>query len=90
MKNLLPQIQKYIRSSRGMSIIEVVVVLVILTVGILGAYQIVNSGVRLTNTTESRIKAIAFAREALEGIENIRDTNWLKFSSDYNGCFDVL
>ena len=83
-------LRNILSNSKGMSVIEVVVVLVILTVGIVGAYQIVNSGARLTNTTESRIKAISYAREGLEWIENIRDTNWLKFSSDYRGCFDTL
>jgi Tfp pilus assembly protein PilV len=73
-----------------MSVIEVVVVLVIVTTGIAGAYQIISSGTRLADTTESRIQAIAYAKEGLEGIENIRDTNWIKFSSDYTGCFDVF
>ncbi len=86
----LRSLQANILGKRGMSVIEVVVVLVIVTVGIIGAYQIINSGTRLTNTTEKRIQAISYAREALEGVENIRDTNWLKFSSDFTGCFDVL
>jgi Tfp pilus assembly protein PilV len=73
-----------------MSVIEVMVVLVIVTTGIAGAYQVVNSGTRLADTTESRIQAIAYAREGLEGVENIRDTNWIKFSSDFAGCFDVF
>ena len=59
-------LRNILSNSKGMSVIEVVVVLVILTVGIVGAYQIVNSGARLTNTTESRIKAISYAREGLE------------------------
>ena len=30
------------------------------------------------------------ARESLEIVENIRDTNWIKLSSDYRACYDVL
>ena len=52
-----------LRSRSGMSVIEVVVVLLIVTVGITGAYQIISSGTKLANTTESRIQAIAYARE---------------------------
>ena len=66
------------------------VVVVIVSVGIFGAYQVVNSGRVLATTTENRIEAISIAREGIEIVQNIRDTNWIKFSSDYLGCFDTL
>ncbi|MDD5197751.1 MAG: prepilin-type N-terminal cleavage/methylation domain-containing protein [Candidatus Gracilibacteria bacterium] len=74
---------------RGNSIIEVMVVIIILTVGIVGAYGILESGQKLSTTSENRIKAINIAREGMEAVENIRDTNWLKFSSDYEHCWKV-
>lgn len=77
------------KSQRGNSIIEVMVVIIILTIGITGAYNIISSGQKLSSTTENRIKAINIAREGLEAVENIRDTNWIKFSSDYNNCWKV-
>ncbi len=66
------------------------IVLLIVTVGIVGAYKVVGSGKNLATSTESRIKAINIAREGLETMANIRDTNWIKFSSDFQGCFDSL
>ena len=77
------------KSQRGNSIIEVMVVIIILTIGITGAYNIISSGQKLSSTAENRIKAINIAREGLEAVENIRDTNWIKFSSDYNNCWKV-
>jgi Tfp pilus assembly protein PilV len=76
-------------NNRGNSIIEVMVVLLILTVGIVGTYGILDSGQKLSTTTQNRIKAINIAREGMEAVENIRDTNWLKFSSDYENCWKV-
>ncbi|MCK9272513.1 prepilin-type N-terminal cleavage/methylation domain-containing protein [Candidatus Gracilibacteria bacterium] len=76
-------------NKKGNSIIEVVIVIVILTIGIVGTYEIVNSGQKLATTTENRIKAINIAREGLEAVTNIRDTNWIKFSSDYEHCWNV-
>jgi len=71
------------------SVIEVVVVIVIITIWLVGAYWILNSWSKLALTTENRIKAINIAREWIEGIQNIRDTNWIKFSSDYTNCWNV-
>ncbi|MDP2103376.1 MAG: prepilin-type N-terminal cleavage/methylation domain-containing protein [Candidatus Gracilibacteria bacterium] len=77
------------KNHRGNSIIEIMVVIIILTVGIIGTYGILSSGQKLSITSENRIKAINIAREGLEAVENIRDTNWIKFSSDYENCWKV-
>lgn len=77
------------RDTRGNSIIEVIVVIVILSAGIIGTYGILSSGQKLSTTSENRIRAINIAREGLEAVENIRDTNWIKFSSDYDNCWRV-
>lgn len=79
----------FILNKRGNSIIEIMVVVIILTTGIIGTYGILNSGQRLSITSENRIKAINIAREWIEAVENIRDTNWIKFSSDYEHCWRV-
>ncbi len=81
---------KRVFGKQGNSIIEVMVAITVITLGVVGAYQIVFKGVTLAATSENRIKAINIAREWLEVVENIRDTNWIKLSSDYKSCFDVL
>jgi hypothetical protein len=65
------------------------IVLVVITTGVVGTYQLLHGGVKLASTTESRIQAINLAREGIEAIENIRNTNWIKFSSDLENCFAV-
>ena len=51
------------KNTRGNSIIEVIVVIIILTIGIVGTYGILNGGQKLASTSENRIKAINIARE---------------------------
>lgn len=77
------------KNQQGNSIIEIMVVIIILTTGIIGTYGILNGGQKLSTTSENRIKAINIAREGMEAVENIRDTNWIKFSSDYDNCWKV-
>ncbi len=74
----------------GSSIIEIIVVILVLTTGIIGVYSILSSSSRLAATTEKRVQAINLAREGLEIGQNIRDTNWIRFSSDYENCWSTF
>jgi hypothetical protein len=71
------------------SIIEVVVAMTIITFWLVWSYWILNSGQKLATSTENRIKWVNIAREWIELVQNIRDTNWIKFSSDYINCWNV-
>ena len=51
------------RCRKGNSVIEVMVVIIILTVGIVGTYGILNGGQKLSTASANRIKAINIARE---------------------------
>jgi hypothetical protein len=53
-------------------------------------FSTVVSGIYLATDSESRIKAINLAREGVEGITNLRNTNWLRFSSDQTNCWRIL
>jgi len=82
-------LETMLKNQRGNSIIEVMVVIVILTIGIVGTYGILNSGQKISIGAENRLKAINIAREWIEAVENIRDSNWIKFSNDYDNCWKV-
>lgn len=72
------------------SIIESIIVLLIVVMWIVWTYTIFTSSQKLSNTTQNRLEAIQIAREWLEAISNIRDTNWLMFSANYENCFMTL
>jgi hypothetical protein len=54
------------------------------------AFSIIGSGRKLSDHTENTIKAINIARDGMEGVIIIRNTNWVKFSSDRTNCWNTL
>ena len=75
--------------ARWATIVELMVVLAILGLGITALLQTIGWGINYARDTENNIKAINIAREGIEAMTNIRDTNWLRFSSDKTNCWKV-
>ena len=53
-------------------------------------YGLLFSSQKLADSTSNRIEAIQIARDGLEAIINIRDTNWTLYAADYKNCWNVL
>lgn len=71
------------------SFIEIMAMMAILSVSIAAMFSTVISGIYFAKDSENRIKAINLAREWLEWVTNLRNTNWLRFSSDQQNCWKV-
>ncbi len=71
------------------TIVELMVVLAILWLGITALLQTLSASINFAQDTENNIKAINIAREWIEWVTNIRDTNWNRFSSDKINCWKV-
>ena len=78
---------------KGESIVEVLVAIMILSIVMTAAFKI------LVNTTSSnvdvknRIIALNIAREGIEAVRNVRDTNWFKYAGNTDTkwlCHDTL
>jgi len=78
------------RSQLGTSIVEVLVLIIILTSGILWMYTIYNKSQALSAHTAHKLQATSIVREGLEAVMNIRATNWMNFSADMANCWNVL
>ncbi len=76
------------KNKRGESILETVIAMAILAIGISIVSTIIGSSIRNINASKNRIIAIGIAREGLEAMRNIRDTNWLKFNSKKRECWN--
>lgn len=63
---------------KGQTLIEGIVAIFIIIVGIVGALILALSAFSSSVESEEQVKATNFAREALEVVRNIRDTNYLK------------
>lgn len=76
-------------TQRASGIIEAMVVLLLLTVWITWVYSILSSSQKLSNSTALRIEAIQIARDGLEAMTNIRNTNWIEFWGDVRNCWNT-
>jgi hypothetical protein len=78
------------KSSLGTSIAEALVVTVIITMWLTGMYTLFINSQKAAINTGNRIQAVQMAREWLEAMINIRDTNALLFGSDMKNCWNTL
>lgn len=75
---------------RAETLAEVLIALTVMSVGAGGAATLVVTAIRANVQGEERIVAYNFAREGVEAIRNVRDTNWLRFPGNHSECWDTL
>lgn len=78
------------KETKATSIIEAMVVMLIVVTSTVGIYQVYINSQKLQISTGNRITAIQIAREWIEIMHNIRDTNTMLFSADLSNCWNVL
>ncbi|MDP2090238.1 MAG: hypothetical protein Q8K30_01450 [Candidatus Gracilibacteria bacterium] len=71
------------------SIVEAMIVMLIIVTGVTGMYKLLSESNKLTVSVKNKIQAVQIARQGIEGFTNIRDTNWILFSSDYANCWNT-
>lgn len=62
---------------RGQSLIETLVAIFVLVTGLISAVSLAVASFNATDNTNKQITATALAREAIEGVRNVRDQYWL-------------
>jgi len=70
---------------RGDTLLEVMVAMVLLSSLLIATFSILNRAVDTNVNIKNRIIALNIAREGMEAVRNLRDTNWLKYSGDRRG-----
>ena len=75
---------------KASSIIEAMVIMLIVSLGTVGVYKVYTNSMKLSQSVELKIQAISIAKEALEAVTNIRDTNWLLYSNNTSNCWNTL
>lgn len=83
----LLQVNKTIFASRWATMIELMAMISILWLGVASMFSVVTWGMWFAKDTEDTIRAINLAREWIEWVTNVRNTNWLRFSSDRINCW---
>lgn len=70
------------KDQKGQGLLEVVIALGILTVGLFGVFTLVLGNFTSERAGMMRLQAMNLAREGIEAVKNIRDSNWLTDDKD--------
>lgn len=77
----------------GFTIVEVIVALTLFAVGILATVSAANFGLRASASNEKTVTGMNLAREGIEVVRNIRDSNWAvkaRGAAGTNNTWDCL
>lgn len=70
-------LNKNLKNNRGQGLLEAVIALSIIVTGLVGALSLAVSNLSNSNDSVQRVIAGNLAREGVEVVRNIRDSNWL-------------
>jgi Tfp pilus assembly protein PilV len=74
---------------KGETILEVLIALVVITIGAATATSLIITAIKANLFNKDSLVAINLAQEGIEYMRNIRDTNWIKFSANTQGCWNT-
>lgn len=74
-------------NQRGQTLIETLVAAMVLVMGISAAVGLATYGLAATTGVTKQLIAVGLAREGIEAVKNIRDSNWLSTQIS-NDCYD--
>jgi type II secretory pathway pseudopilin PulG len=77
-------------SQAGQTLIETVVAIFIMVMGITSALGLAIYSLNASRNVSNQIIAVGLAREGIEAIKNMRDTNWLRDTLSSGGCYDYV
>lgn len=88
----------------GQGLLETIIGIGVILAGTVGSITLISQTIKFGRTTNNRVIAASLAREGIEVVRNIRDTNWLKIQANedkdpatpeinpygsFDGLFDV-
>ncbi len=79
--NALRELKKragILKSGAGFTILELMTAIVVISIGILGAYSVVQQMFVYTSVSSHRLTAAYLAQEQVELVRNARDVNWIR------------
>ncbi len=67
-----------IKTEKGLTLVEIIFTILIITIAVVGVYQALTYGMKHTQQAQERFVASYLAKEGIEIVKNIRDTNWIE------------
>jgi type II secretory pathway pseudopilin PulG len=81
--------KKMFSSKSGMSLIDAIIATTIIAIAATGAMTVVRVSLSGITLNQDRLSALSFAREGIETVRSIRDTNQLRYGSN-DDCWNTL
>jgi type II secretory pathway pseudopilin PulG len=78
------------RHAKAESLIETLVAITVIVIATTSALSVMRTALRGNELIGNKVVAINLAEEAFEALKNLRDTNYLLFSSDPDECWDKI
>ncbi|MFA7298679.1 MAG: hypothetical protein WC010_03485 [Candidatus Absconditabacterales bacterium] len=75
------------RGRQGFTIREILVVVIVISVGLLSVVVVLTNGMKYVQKTRQKVVALNLAREGMEAIYQIRDTNRTRRAGVKDGCW---
>lgn len=69
---------------------EVLISIFIITMGMTGSAMLIISAIHINSVNADRIVGLNLAREGIEAVRNIRDTNWMTWSANIRECWNFM
>lgn len=70
------------KENKAFTLLETLIALAVVSIGIMGAFTLSLANLKTANDNYHRILAANLAREGVELVRNIRDSNWLKIDNN--------
>jgi hypothetical protein len=75
----------FFKISKGLTLLEVIIAIFIITVGIIGIFSLITYTISSASFAKDNLIAAYLAQEGIEIVRNIRDTNWLEAGDWFEG-----
>lgn len=77
------------KTKAGETLLEVMIAIVVVMIGSATATSLIISAIKANVFNKDLLTALNLAQEGIEYMRNVRDTNWIKFSSDTQSCWNM-
>lgn len=77
------------KKSPGETLLEVIVALLVISMGAATATSLIITAIRANVFNKDSLIALNLAQEGLEYMRNLRDSNWLAYSANTQGCWNM-
>jgi prepilin-type N-terminal cleavage/methylation domain-containing protein len=75
---------------RGETLLEVLIAVAVVAMGAATSSSLIVQSLRSNQYSKDTLQALNLAKEGLEMMRVVRNTNWMKFSADTDNCWNVF